>query len=284
MRIKPDQVQEQRVESKFVVSEAVAEQIRAAASRHLVPDPHSLGCPGAGYSVHSLYLDSADLDSYWATVHRKDGRFKLRIRFYDDDATRPVYVEMKQRTGPTTLKQRCPVARNELADILSGRQVAGGWRGRWNPKHLAALKSVIGKLTLLEAAPKLHIAYQREAYVSGWDNSVRLTLDRDIRSEPAKGFRLSTTMRQPRKLCESSVVLEFKVIGPEPDWFRRLVHRLHLRPESFAKYVAAVEKHGLDAVAPSRASEVAQGPGRSLEFEGGRIGDSALPCDTSCPR
>lgn len=245
MNMSKDQMQEQRVESKFVVSEAVAEQVSATARKHLVLDQHSLRHPDSSYTVHSLYLDSGGLHSYWSTVRRENNRFKLRIRFYDDNTTTPAYVEIKQRSEGQTLKQRCPVPSGELPAVLAGRPADEVWRAQMDRNHQAALENFITRMRSLGAAPKLHVAYLREAYVSR-DNFVRLTLDREIRSEPAAGLRISTRMRQPRFLCEDAVVLEFKVVGPEPKWFQEMVENLGLRQQGFAKYVAAVVQHGLD--------------------------------------
>lgn len=238
-------MQEQRVESKFVVSEAVAKQVSATARKHLTLDRHSLRHSDSSYPVHSLYLDSGALHSYWSTVRRESNRFKLRIRFYDDDATTPAYAEIKQRSEGQTLKQRCPVPSGDLPAVLAGRPSDEVWRDQMDPKHKAALDNFTTRMRSLGAAPKLHVAYLREAYVSR-DNSIRLTLDRQIRSEPAASLRISTRLRQPRFLCEDAVVLELKVVGLEPAWFRDMVANLGLRQQGFAKYVAAVVQHGLD--------------------------------------
>lgn len=249
MRINPDQMQERRFESKYVISEAVAEKVRAYARSYLVADRHSLGRPDSSYPVHSLYLDSDDLNSYWATVRRNDGRFKLRIRFYDDHASTPAFVEIKQRANDRTLKQRCPVPRKKLPAILTNHSAGTAWKEDYDPAHLAALENFIARMRALQAGPKLHVAYRREAYVSSFDNSVRLTLDREIRSEPASGFYVSTRMRRPRLLDGGIVILEIKITGPEPDWFREMSRDLNLRRDSFAKYVAAVAQHGLHVTA-----------------------------------
>lgn len=248
MQMSQEQMQENRAEFKFVVTEEIADQVRATAKKHLVPDLFSARRPHSCYPVHSLYLDSDGLDSYWAAVHRNDNRFKLRIRFYEDAATAPVFVEIKQHANGRTLKQRCPVPQRQLPAVLADELGEEIGNVRHNPKHQAALGAFISKVKLLDAEPKLHVAYRREAYVSPDGNFVRLTLDRDIRSEPAAGVRVSTRMLRPRLLCDNAVILEFKVVGPEPEWFREMVQALNLRPAQFAKYVAAVAQQGLNAL------------------------------------
>jgi SPX domain protein involved in polyphosphate accumulation len=250
MNMSQDQLQGNRLELKFVVSEAIAKQVSAAARNHLVPDRFSAGRPDSCYPVHSLYLDSDGLDSYWATVHRKDSRFKLRVRFYEEHATSPAYVEVKQHANGRTLKQRCPVPRRQLPAVLAGKWAEDVWNQQEDPKHQAALDTFIRKVKFLDAAPKVHVAYRREAYVSSDGNSIRLTLDREIRCEIAAGVRVSTRMRRPHLLCENAVVIEFKVVGTEPDWFREMVLALGLKHGGFAKYVAAVAQQGLHTTPP----------------------------------
>ena len=46
-------------EMKFLVSPALAGQIRTWARQHLSPDPHAGGPAGDGYEITSLYFDTA---------------------------------------------------------------------------------------------------------------------------------------------------------------------------------------------------------------------------------
>ena len=238
-------MQERRLESKYLLTEAAAKRLRERASVHLRLDPYSTGQADFSYPVHSLYLDSAALDSYWATVRRRNDRFKLRIRFYDEATAQPAYVEIKRRVDGVTFKQRCPVPRQELTRLLNGNGVALPSEAPASLGRSEVLEDFVDRVRLLGAGPKLHVAYHREAYASTDGNSLRLTFDRQVRSEPVTILRFSTQMLKPRPLCGKMIVVELKSNGPLPAWINEAIQALDLQPGSFAKYVAGIDQHGL---------------------------------------
>jgi hypothetical protein len=238
-------MQERRVEQKFLVDEDQAREIGARLREHLELDRHSANTHDHSYQVHSVYLDSETLESYWNTLKRKNNRFKLRIRFYDDDSSRPVFVEIKGKAQKQTIKKRCPVPRDDLKLILSTRcQTAIDWIG--SMEDASAFKQFMQEVNNLRAEPKLHVAYRREAYVSGNNNSIRVTFDRDVRAEPVNGLRLTTRMEEPKLLCSGEVVIEIKTIGAPPAWLSALVKDTDLDSRRFTKYVSGIEQHGLN--------------------------------------
>jgi hypothetical protein len=116
------------------------------------------------------------------------------------------------------------------------------------PKQLIALQNFCRLLANLEATPKAHIAYLREAWISRYDNSVRVTLDRDVRCDPEPSARLSTDMVQPVTVFGNKVVLELKFTNRFPDWFKELVRVFGLMQCGAAKYVDGVALVGEDVI------------------------------------
>jgi hypothetical protein len=92
----------------------------------------------------------------------------------------------------------------------------------------------------LGAKPKVHVAYRREAYVPHDDNSARLTLDREIRSERQTALRFSTKLDNPIYIWGNAVVVELKFTNRFPEWFGELVRVFHLRQCGAAKYADGV--------------------------------------------
>jgi hypothetical protein len=239
------EMQERRVEQKFLVGEEQAREIGARVREHLELDRHSANTQDRSYQVHSVYLDSETLESYWDTRERKNNRFKLRVRFYDDDSSQPVFVEIKGKAEKQTIKKRCPVPRHDLKQILAARcQPAINWIDGMD--DALAMEEFMRRVERLRAQPKLHVAYRREAYVSADNNAMRVTFDRDVRSEPVKGLRLTTRMEEPKELCSGEVVIEIKTIGMPPAWLNRLVQDMELDSCRFTKYVFGIEQHGLN--------------------------------------
>ena len=109
-----------RYERKFVVTEPTAEAVRRFVSSYLVPDEHMAGAGPDGYRVCSLYLDTPHLSLYHQSRQGVKNRYKLRIRFYDDDADGPAFLEIKKRTTETVHKLRAVVPKPAAAQLLRG--------------------------------------------------------------------------------------------------------------------------------------------------------------------
>lgn len=229
--------QEPRFEQKYIITEEVALQVRDFIRSPLDLDPHCVGKPHYSYSVHSLYLDSADLKLYWATISGDKPRFKLRLRFYGSDLTSPVFLEIKQ-TMPdhSRPKKRAPVRRDAVSSLLGGQTPSSDHVASGDPDEFSALEDFCERMHGLDARPVVHVAYFREAYVTG-DNSARLTMDRCVRVQREGAPSLSVSMKSPQLIWGQDVVLELKFTDGFPAMFGDLVRMFGLRRCGAAKYV-----------------------------------------------
>src|SRR5262245_8249415 len=92
-----DKLQLQRWELKYVIHEDLAQAVREFVSSYLEVDEYGAGRPNLSYTIHNLYLDSSDLDIYWGTINGDKNRYKLRLRFYEDNPHAPIFFEIKRR-------------------------------------------------------------------------------------------------------------------------------------------------------------------------------------------
>src|SRR5678809_63746 len=115
-----DRMQKQRFELKYLISEETALLVRDFVRSYLDFDEYSVGKPNYSYPVHSLYLDSNDLKLYWTTINGDKNRFKLRLRFYNNNPDTPVFFEIKRRMNNCIMKQRGGVRRDCVRLLLSG--------------------------------------------------------------------------------------------------------------------------------------------------------------------
>ncbi len=235
-----DKLQSQRFELKYIVPEPVALAAREFVRCHLKLDDYCVDRPDFSYAIHSLYLDSDDLTLYGHTINGNKNRFKLRLRFYNDNPTAPVFAEIKRRVNNAILKQRCAIKRDAVSSLLQGRMPPPAQMVSQDPRHLIALERFL-QLTLdTRAKPKAHVAYRREAWLSPHDNSVRVTMDRDVRFEVQQDAHLCTQMHGPASVFGSKVVLEIKFTGRFPEWMRDFVRSFGLTQCSAAKYADGV--------------------------------------------
>jgi len=241
-----DNLQSQRFEFKYIIREPVALAIRDFVRSYLVLDEYGATLPNLSYPVHSLYLDSPDLKLYHSTINGDKNRFKLRLRFYEDRPKAPVYFEIKRRTNNTISKQRGGVIRDAVNTILAGQLPSVDQVVSRDPKQYEALREFCRLVSELRAVPIAHIAYLREAWMSQHDNSVRVTIDRQVRCEPEPTAELTTKMNNPVSVFGDYLVLELKFTNRYPDWFKELVRVYNLTQCGAAKYVDGATLVGSD--------------------------------------
>jgi hypothetical protein len=234
-------MQTQRFELKYLLSERTALAVRDFVSSYLELDEYCVSRPDLAYPIHSLYLDSRDLLTHQQTINGTKNRFKLRLRYYDDNPETPVFFEIKRRMNNCILKQRGGVRREAVPMLLAGQLPDPAHLVAREERQIVALQRFCQLVQELDAKPKLHVAYEREAYVPAEDNSARLTMDRRVRVQAQDAPILSTQMSRPAFVWPHQAVLELKFTNRFPDWFGELVRRFGLRPRGAAKYVDGVE-------------------------------------------
>jgi hypothetical protein len=239
-----DRLQLQRFELKYFIPERITGAVRDFVRAYLELDENSQGRPDNSYPIHSIYLDSDSLSTYWETVRGAKNRYKLRMRYYDDRPDSPIYLEIKRRMADAILKQRCAIRRDAVPDLLKGRMPERSAVLSEEPKQVIALQRFYELMTGIHANPRLHIAYLREAWVSPTDDAVRVTMDRQIRASIERVPRLTTEMDRPVKVFDPVVVLELKFTNRFPGWFGHLVQAFDLERRSAAKYADGLANIG----------------------------------------
>ncbi len=250
-----DRLQMQRFELKYMIDEPTALAVRDYVRTRLELDEFSAGKPNFSYPVHSLYLDSDDLKLFQTTVNSDKNRYKLRLRYYSDKPGSPVFFEIKRRVDNAILKQRGGARREAVDRLMAGHYPTAEDLLSKEPKHLFALQRFCDLMKRLDAKPKVHVGYLREAWLPMDGNSVRVTMDRNVRDDPEPTTRLSAQMINPVLVFGESVILEIKFTGRFPLWLADMVRSFNLKQCSAAKYVDGI----------SRMSEL-WGGGHSSEF------------------
>ena len=238
-----DRMQQSRFELKYLIQESTAERVRDFVRCYLNMDENSVGKPDYSYPVHSLYLDSDSLEIYWRTVNGDKNRFKLRLRFYSDHPDTPIFFEVKRRMKDIILKQRGAVKQSAVPLLLSGQYPSSEHMVSRDAKGMVSVQKFINLMVELHAKPKSHIFYRREAYVSD-DDQVRVTLDRDVYSEPNLTPFIKVKMTNPVHAYKGFVILELKFTNRFPNWFRELVRMAQVMQCGAAKYLSGVQLMG----------------------------------------
>jgi SPX domain protein involved in polyphosphate accumulation len=228
-------LQRSRYELKYIIQEPTAHEVRAFARNHLMPDPYARADSAFSYNIYSVYLDSPGYALMNQTLEGLKNRFKLRVRFYDNNPDHPVFFEVKRRVNDVIVKVRAKV-RRESADRLM--HPFGGWPDRSdlaNPddeRSFSALTKFCQLRDKLGCGPAVLVAYNREAWCSPEDDSVRVTFDRALEAapyDPVGTFALRRDekwIRPPMRV--PGVVLELKFTDRFPNWMRQMVQTYSL--------------------------------------------------------
>lgn len=245
-----DKVQPQRFELKYLVTEEVARAMRDFVRSYLVPDEFASLSPTLSYPNHSLYLDSDDLRLYWDVINGNKNRHKLRLRYYDDNLEAPVFFEIKRRSDNAILKERGAVRRAAVTMLLAGQLPESRHLISNSPKQLSALQHFCRLMHENAATLKTHVYYQREAWMSLADNSVRVTFDRDVRINPHFEPVITTKMENPIMPWGEQVILELKFTTRFPNWFFEMVRLFNVMQCGVAKYAEGVAGLGDERLNP----------------------------------
>lgn len=234
-----DSLQTQRFELKYLVREETAAAVRRFVNCYLKPDEFAATRANYSYPVHSLYLDSPDLATYQAVQAGEKNRFKLRIRYYSDD-DQSVYFEIKRRTNEVISKCRAKVRRDAVTPLLHGQAPLLRHLASPNARDLASLQEFCRLAQRLRATPRSHVAYEREAWMSRVDNSMRVTFDRRVQCGPEFAGTLGTKFGDAVTPFNQTVILELKFVNRLPNWCGEMIRALGLVRGGAPKYAQGV--------------------------------------------
>lgn len=236
-------MQTNRFELKYLIDERCARDVRDFISTYLEPDEHARGNPECSYPVYSLYMDTPTLVLYRQTTHGLKNRFKLRIRFYDDEPTSPAFLEIKRRLSGVICKERAALCREGVEVLLTGGRpdLSHLVKSNGNRNAEGALERFCSLCEELGAVGVTYVGYMREAYVQPNSDNLRVTFDRQLLGQEfnvREGLSVPTCGVAPNV---DGAILELKFVDRFPRWMRDMVWALDLDRCSMAKYVHCVE-------------------------------------------
>jgi SPX domain protein involved in polyphosphate accumulation len=232
----------QRFEAKYIISEIQARAIRSFIQPYVITDPFAKN--DAFYPIYSLYLDSPDMKLYWMSELGMKNRFKLRVRWYNERGEAPVFLEIKRRIDGTIRKERKKIHPEILSKFFQRQMDIDDLPIPLNGEDMDHILLFFHYMRELGAKPRILLRYMREAYVSKWDHSTRITFDRGIQCVPAiscpdvKYLNRNIWYSVPFPI----VILEVKFTNVFPVWVQRMIRQMSLTRDSVAKYLAAVKE------------------------------------------
>lgn len=178
----------------------------------------------ADRDIHSVYLDTSDLDDYQDNVSGMSKRGKIRLRWYNDD-TQNTVLELKNKRGKLANKLIVRLE-NPGGDYPFDRATCDRLLRSADRSHSLALQCHL--------FPSLHVHYQRAYYELS--PGIRMTVDRNIRYQ--KLYPILSSAVTPSLV---DIVIEFKYPQTEARRASELLQGMPGRVFRHSKYVIGVD-------------------------------------------
>ena len=167
----------------------------------------------------------------------------------------PAFFEVKRKVKGVTLKRRAVMPLAVVPELLRGELAPG--LPYQSAEQQSTLEQFLYLMLTYKAEPKVLVTCRREAYVStDPSEGARLTMDRDICYQPARGPSLLGNPQGFTHLCglgnyqaEATTLIELKFRNIAPFWVQELVQQYRLTVSAYSKYVMAMRREELGAEA-----------------------------------
>lgn len=231
------QVHDKRIELKYMLDPELSLKVRQWARDHLGVDAHCHDALSDHYDVHTLYLDTPQLDLFHRTGDV--GKAKHRIRRYGDEAT--LWVETKRKQGNVVHKNRTAASEAEVMDRLTNPSDSTSWCGDWFSARISQRR----------LRPTIQVHYRRFARTSTIaGESLRLTIDSELQSSPATGWQVASTadhLNRDRHHAAHVEILELKFHNRMPPLFKELLRTFAIPATGFSKFRTGIDAWSLAA-------------------------------------
>jgi hypothetical protein len=196
--------------------------------------------------VISEYYDTPDRHSYWQKTWGCGNRRRVRARVYGrpDGLIPPAgFIEIKHKLDGVGVKRRAALPIEALPELAAGRIPADLLK----PGRSRADRHVVAELRDLVveggARPVVQVRYDRMAYDSGRNGTIRVTFDTGLRCR----FDLKPLAPDDRDfplpvVADEIAVVEVKTVGPVPIWLREAAGQFGLHARSMSKYCQSLER------------------------------------------
>jgi len=234
-----------RLEYKYLVPVSKLDIIRSEMRPYVELDKYSAKRDQQEYTVRSIYYDSPMTECYHQKIDGIKVRKKFRIRGYNEPGNMNiVFLEIKRKYVNFIDKNRAPVLCNNLDSLFTSRDIE---------KHIISLsgngkekddaRRFLYYYFLNRLSPMVLVIYDREAFYSKFDNSLRLTFDKNLRSTIYPSLDMLYQEDQVQYAMPRYFIFEVKFYGKLPHWIRSIVKRHQIPRMALSKYTICLDSH-----------------------------------------
>lgn len=218
----------QRYEKKYILTKAQHEQFLERVNAYIEMDQFGES------TICNLYYDTPSYELIRSSIEKPVYKEKLRLRSYGiprkEDET---FIEIKKKYDGIVYKRRIELPFEESKMYLD--------HGISPSKGNQIKKEIDYFISYYQPVKKMYIAYDRTAMIGKYDDSIRVTFDRNIRYRMYE-LDLGKGDYGTLVLSPETVLMEIKVAGAYPLWMVSILSDLQLYPTSFSKYGSCYQR------------------------------------------
>lgn len=234
-----------RLEYKFLVPINSMEELRNSIRPFVKLDEYAEREVDKQYTVRSIYFDTMKLDDYHDKLAGLKIRKKLRIRGYNkNDNHSIVFLEIKRKYENHISKNRAPVLYSNLEEMLNTSDYEKYLLKRNNFRDAQNDAAQFFYLTKIKnCSPVVLINYEREAFFSRHDSTLRITFDKNLRSVSLPRIFNLYSDEQAKYAMPGNFIMEVKFFNGFPSWLQSIIRKFELKRQAISKYTICVDTH-----------------------------------------
>lgn len=232
-----------RYEFKYIVKNTDLDRLRSMILPFVTVDKFAEVDHKNQYTVRSIYFDTPRYDFYFEKVEGIKNRKKVRLRGYEkEDGQNIVFFEIKRKYDIPIMKFRAPVKFEDALDMFISRNINGQVvSNEFFPKGNENSKRFFYQVFSKNLRPVILIVYEREAYQDKMDDTVRITFDKNLRSQAYPSIEGLFEDDKLSDVLSGRIILEVKFNNRFPSWLNPIISTFELRKQSASKYVIAMD-------------------------------------------
>lgn len=216
-----------RVEQKYVLTEQEYKLLFKKINKHLKKDKYFKS------TICNIYFDTINNDLIINSLEKPIFKEKIRLRSYQvPSINNDVFLEIKEKYKGIVGKRRIKIKLKDFYTYLETNNY---------DKDNQIMNEINYYFKYYDLKPAIYIAYDRLSYCGVDDNSLRITIDFNLRS---RNSDLNLELGDAGKCYfkDKNYIMEIKTLGSMPLWLVRSLSKLKIYPTSFSKYGSIYQK------------------------------------------
>jgi hypothetical protein len=234
-----------RLEYKYLIAHDKIDDLREAIRPFVNLDEYTQNRSQKEYTVRSIYFDTMRFNDYHDKLAGLKVRKKLRIRGYNELKNESiVFLEVKRKYGSHISKNRASVLHYNLEAILRTGDIKHllSYQKKY-PDESHDANKFFYLLKIKNNYPIINVVYEREAFFSKLDSTLRITFDKNLRSIALPNFSELFSESGVQKAMNGHFILEIKFYNGFPVWLQKILSEFGSARTALSKYTICIDNH-----------------------------------------